>query len=113
MKLLLGIDLTDKHNDKIDGEPFITRRLSEPLEREYDRLCAEEEQFKKKSSLPSVLRVIRWIAGMTTIGIPCILLESCSENSRNNNKGRKHNEGAGRKLCTRHRIALRDERPGQ
>ena len=86
MKLLLGIDLTDKHNDKMDGEPFIARRLSEPLKQEYDRLCAEEEQFKKKSSLPSVLRVIRWIAGMTTIGIPCVLLESCSENNRNNNK---------------------------
>ena len=83
MKLLLGIDLTDKNNKDMDGLPFVTRRLSEPLEREYDRLCAEEAQFKKKSSLPAVLRFIRSVAGISTVAIPCVLLEDCSGSGRN------------------------------
>ena len=78
MKLLLGIDLTDKQNDVMDGECFVRRRLSAPLEQTYDKLVSAEEQFREKRRLPAFVRGVKWVAGMTAFAIPCLLLEECS-----------------------------------
>ena len=78
MKLLLGIDLTDKQNDVMDGECFVRRRLSAPLEQTYDRLVSAEEQFQAKRRLPAFVRGVKWFAGMAAFAIPCLLLEECS-----------------------------------
>ena len=77
-QLLLGIDLTDKNNDIMNGECFVRRRLSAPLEQTYDRLVSAEEQFREKRRLPAFVRGVKWVAGMTAFAIPCLLLEECS-----------------------------------
>ena len=82
MKLLFGLDLTDKRNKKMDGDTLVTHRLSETLDKEYNELTSLNEQFKKQSKLPAALRAVRWIAGMCVIAIPFTLIEGCSEGGR-------------------------------
>ena len=84
MKLLFGIDLTNPENKAMDGEPFITRRLSGPLEDEFEKLNGEVDQIEKEIRLPRFLRGVRYVAGMCVIVIPCVLLESCGEQKGRN-----------------------------
>ncbi|MBP3446007.1 MAG: hypothetical protein J6K64_01890 [Clostridia bacterium] len=72
MKPLLGIDLTnDKKNEQLNGSEFITAKPSEAMTRALEKALNGADEVYKKSRLPLVLRIIKWIcavAGCVIIG---------------------------------------------
>lgn len=64
MKPLLGIDLTnDKKNEQLNGSEFITAKPSEAMTRALEKALNGADEVYKKSRLPLVLRIIKWICG--------------------------------------------------
>ena len=72
MKPLLGIDLTvDKKNEQLNGSEFIAARPSKAMTRALEKALYGADEVYKKSRLPLVVRVLKWIcavAGCVIIG---------------------------------------------
>lgn len=75
MKLVLGLDLTDKQHPVNDSEPFIARRLSDDLQRQRDSLEAAISGLQKQTQLPKIVRGIKKLAGLSVLTIPLALLD--------------------------------------
>ena len=60
MKNIFGVQ---KDNEKIDGQKYIVRSLSEQLVQERDNFNKEFEEHTKKASLPKFINIIRSILG--------------------------------------------------
>ena len=88
MRLVFGVDVTDKNNRIIDAEKFIAQELSGKLEETYQELNREVSSIDKQTTLPKVLRGVRYISRVSIFAIPAVLIESCGDNQRNrsNNK---------------------------
>lgn len=88
MRLVFGVDVTDKNNRIIDAEKFIAQELSGKLEETYQELNREVSSIDKQTTLPKVLRGVRYISRVSIFAIPAVLIESCADNQRNrsNNK---------------------------
>lgn len=64
MKPLLGIDLTnDKKNEQLNGSEFIAAKPSEAMTRALEKALNGADEVYKKSRLPLILRIIKWICG--------------------------------------------------
>lgn len=62
MKPFLGINIThDKHNEAMNGEEFITRKVSASQEQMWDRAVETMQNQEEVSKLPKPLRVVRWV----------------------------------------------------
>lgn len=68
MKPLFAVDVTvDKKNEKINGEEFITRRLSEGTRRLFETKTENLEATVKKSQLPTWLQVVKYICSLLAL----------------------------------------------
>ena len=61
MKLFFGVDVTqDNGNDRMDGEDFIARRISEAQEKALEANSEALEALQNKAKLPLPLRALRY-----------------------------------------------------
>ena len=87
MRLVFGVDVTDKNNRIIDAEKFIAQELSGKLEETYQELDREVSSIDKQTTLPKVLRGVRYISRVSIFAIPAAFIETCAEQrNRSNNK---------------------------
>lgn len=70
MKPFLGINIThDKHNEVMNGEEFITRKVSAAQERMWDHAVETMQNQEEVSKLPKPLRAIRWVCMFLGLGL--------------------------------------------
>ena len=70
MKPFLCTDITlDKHNEAVNGEEFIAARPSEMMSSTLSSAAEKAFETQEKAKLPVLLRVVRWLCGITALFI--------------------------------------------
>lgn len=68
MKAVFGINITeDKHNSHVDGEVFISKRISENQQQSLDEERENIEKLEKKSNLPIALNIVYYICLLVSL----------------------------------------------
>lgn len=68
MKPLFAVDVTvDKKNEQVNGEEFISRKLSEDTRRRFETKTEALEATVKKSQLPTWMQVVKYISGLLAL----------------------------------------------
>ncbi len=68
MKPIFAIDITtDKKNEVVNGEEFITRRVSEQTMNKYEQKTEKLDGTMQKSQLPLWLRIIKYVLGLAAL----------------------------------------------
>ena len=82
MKPFLGIDITtNKNNDQLNGQEFITAKVSEQQAQMRDEAIEKMQTQEDKTKLPQPMRVARWICMFATILCLSVILQSFQGNS--------------------------------
>lgn len=79
-KIFFGINITaNRKNTRLDGEDFITDRVSQAQERALDTQTDELRRIQKKTRLPLPLHLLDLVSGFVTLVIFVSILKASDE----------------------------------
>ena len=68
MKIFFGFDVTEnKNNDRMDGDVFVTRRVSAEQEQRIEKQNEDIVELQKNAELHPVLRIVRTVTGAVAL----------------------------------------------
>ena len=82
MKPIFAIDVTtDKKNDKINGEEFVTRSISAEVQENFEEKTKNFEESIQKSELPAWLSIIKFLCGLFAVMVIAAIIRSLPDTS--------------------------------
>ena len=82
MKPIFAIDVTtDKKNDKINGEEFVTRSISAEVQENFEEKTKNFEESIQKSELPAWLSIIKFLCGLFAVIVIAAIIRSLPDTS--------------------------------
>lgn len=68
MKVFFGFDVTEnKNNDRMDGDVFVTCRVSAEQEQQIEKQNDDIQQLQQKAELHPLLRIVRTVTGAVAL----------------------------------------------
>ena len=82
MKPIFAIDITtNKKNDKINGEEFVTRSISAEVQENFEEKTKNFEESIQKSELPAWLSIIKFLCGLFAVMVIAAIIRSLPDTS--------------------------------